>query len=80
MTNDNSKENPAYQFALLGGGCFWCTEAVFEKLDGVVEVISGYAGGDLINPTYKDICTGKTGHAEVIRIKYLSTKSHSLIF
>ena len=74
MTNDNSKENPAYQFALLGGGCFWCTEAVFEKLDGVVEVISGYAGGDLINPTYKDICTGKTGHAEVIRIKYLSDK------
>ena len=74
MTNDNSIENPAYQFALLGGGCFWCTEAVFEKLDGVVEVISGYAGGDLINPTYKDICTGKTGHAEVIKIKYLPEK------
>ena len=70
----NSKESYAHDFALLGGGCFWCTEAVFEKLDGVVEVISGYAGGDLINPTYQDICTGKTGHAEVIKIKYLPQK------
>ena len=70
----NSKESSAHQFALLGGGCFWCTEAVFEKLDGVVEVISGYAGGNLINPTYQDICTGKTGHAEVIKIKYLPQK------
>ncbi len=61
---------PVYDFALLGGGCFWCTEAVFEKLDGVVEVISGYAGGKTKNPTYKEICTGKTGHAEVIRIKF----------
>lgn len=75
MTNTkNSKESYAHDFALLGGGCFWCTEAVFEKLDGVVEVISGYAGGDLINPTYQDICTGKTGHAEVIKIKYLPQK------
>ena len=75
MTNSkNSKESSAHQFALLGGGCFWCTEAVFEKLDGVVEVISGYAGGNLINPSYKDICTGKTGHAEVIKIKYLPEK------
>lgn len=70
----NSKESSAHQFALLGGGCFWCTEAVFEKLDGVVEVISGYAGGNLINPSYKDICTGTTGHAEVIKIKYLPEK------
>ena len=75
MTNSkNSKESSAHQFALLGGGYFWCTEAVFEKLDGVVEVISGYAGGNLINPSYKDICTGKTGHAEVIKIKYLPEK------
>ena len=75
MTNTkNSKESYAHDFALLGGGCFWCTEAVFEKLDGVVEVISGYAGGNLINPSYKDICTGTTGHAEVIKIKYLPEK------
>ena len=54
--------------AILGGGCFWCTEAVFEKINGVTEVVSGYAGGKSENPTYKEICTGKSGHAEVIRI------------
>ena len=67
---DDNTQSP-HEFALIGGGCFWCTEAVFEKLDGVLEVISGYAGGDLKNPTYKDICTGTSGHAEVIRIKFL---------
>ena len=54
--------------AIIGGGCFWCTEAVFEQVDGVKEVISGYAGGKIPNPTYKQICTGLTGHAEVIKI------------
>ena len=54
--------------AILGGGCFWCTEAVFENVEGVSEVISGYAGGMSKNPTYKEICTGKSGHAEVIKI------------
>ena len=49
------------QFALIGGGCFWCTEAVFEQIDGIIYVISGYAGGQTENPTYKDICTGKSG-------------------
>ena len=63
-------EGNVTEFALIGGGCFWCTEAVFEKLDGVNEVISGYAGGETENPTYKEICTGKTGHAEVIRIRF----------
>ncbi|MDG1138485.1 MAG: peptide-methionine (S)-S-oxide reductase MsrA [Opitutales bacterium] len=58
------------EFAILGGGCFWCTEAVFEKIKGVISVISGYAGGDSKNPTYKEICTGKSGHAEVIKIQY----------
>ena len=53
-----------------GGGCFWCTEAVFEKIEGILEVVSGYAGGALLNPTYKDICTGLSGHAEVIKIKF----------
>ncbi len=69
--NVKSPDQSSYDFALIGGGCFWCTEAVFEKLDGVVEVISGYAGGELVNPTYKEICTGETGHAEVIKIKFL---------
>ena len=56
--------------AIIGGGCFWCTEAVFEKVEGVKEAISGYAGGKVPNPTYKQICTGLTGHAEVIKIIY----------
>ena len=54
--------------AIRGGGCFWCTEAVVERIEGIKEVISGYAGGEPPNPTYKEICTGKTGHAEVIKI------------
>ncbi|MFN7138470.1 MAG: peptide-methionine (S)-S-oxide reductase MsrA [Limisphaerales bacterium] len=58
------------ELATIGGGCFWCTEAVFETLDGVKSVISGYAGGQTENPTYEQICTGKTGHAEVIQIEY----------
>jgi peptide-methionine (S)-S-oxide reductase len=61
-------KNKGMETSILGGGCFWCTEAVFERIDGVSEVISGYAGGKTINPTYKDICTGATGHAEVIKI------------
>ena len=59
-----------YEYALIGGGCFWCTEAVFENIEGVTEAVSGYAGGQTENPTYKDICTGKTGHAEVIKVKF----------
>lgn len=56
--------------ATLGGGCFWCVEAVYEQLPGVLSVTSGYAGGQTENPTYEDICTGKTGHAEVVQIEY----------
>jgi peptide-methionine (S)-S-oxide reductase len=56
--------------ATLGGGCFWCTEAVFLELRGVIRVESGYTGGKTANPTYKDICTGKTGHAEVVRVTF----------
>ena len=58
------------EVATLGGGCFWCTEAVFQMLPGVKSVTSGYAGGTKENPTYKEVCTGTTGHAEVIQIKY----------
>jgi peptide-methionine (S)-S-oxide reductase len=56
--------------ATLGGGCFWCVEAVYERLPGILSVTSGYAGGHTENPTYEQIGTGKTGHAEVVRIEY----------
>jgi peptide-methionine (S)-S-oxide reductase len=56
--------------ATLGGGCFWCTEAAFKELDGVESVISGYAGGHADNPSYKAVCRGTTGHAEVVQITY----------
>ena len=58
------------QFATFGTGCFWCTEAVFQQLDGVFSVESGYSGGHIKNPSYKAVCTGLTGHAEVVRITY----------
>ena len=54
----------------FGGGCFWCTEAVFEQMRGVQDVVSGYAGGQTKNPTYEDICSGRTGHAEVVQVTY----------
>lgn len=56
--------------ATFGGGCFWCVEAVFEKLEGVQDVVSGYAGGKVPNPTYKQVTTGQTGHAEVCQIHF----------
>lgn len=55
---------------ILGGGCFWCLDPVFQKLAGVEKVVVGYAGGETDNPTYRDICTGTTGHAEVLQITY----------
>jgi peptide-methionine (S)-S-oxide reductase len=58
------------EIATLGGGCFWCLEAVYKDLRGVTEVKSGYAGGDVPNPTYKQVCTGMTGHAEVVQIRF----------
>jgi len=54
----------------LGGGCFWCLEAVYDQLKGVTDVVSGYAGGQVDNPTYKQVCTGRTGHAEVVQITF----------
>lgn len=58
------------QIAVFGGGCFWCTEAVFNRIRGVLSVIPGYAGGEKENPTYEQVCSGRTGHAEVIKIEY----------
>ena len=58
------------ELLFLGGGCFWCTEAIFLRLEGVIEVVPGYAGGLVVNPTYEVICTGTTGHAEVIQVTF----------
>jgi peptide-methionine (S)-S-oxide reductase len=58
------------EFATFGGGCFWCVEAVFEQVPGVLDVVSGYEGGHMKNPTYRQICSGDTGHAEVVRIEF----------
>jgi len=61
---------PREELATLAGGCFWCLEAVFADLRGVSRVVSGYAGGDVPNPTYQAVCTGATGHAEVVQISF----------
>ncbi len=58
------------ELATLGAGCFWCVEAVFQQLRGVQQVVSGYAGGEVENPTYQQVCNGATGHAEVIQITF----------
>ncbi|MDW8273483.1 MAG: peptide-methionine (S)-S-oxide reductase MsrA [Chitinophagales bacterium] len=60
--------NKNQEIATLAGGCFWCTEAIFEQVEGVQKVISGYSGGHVQNPTYKEVCTGMTGHAECVQI------------
>ena len=60
----------AQETAVLGGGCFWCLEAVYDELKGVISVESGYMGGHVIHPTYQQVCTGTTGHAEVVRITF----------
>ena len=70
ILTQNTKSMNQLELATFGNGCFWCTEAIFEQLEGVVKVESGYAGGQVKNPSYKDVCTGNTGHAEVIRLTY----------
>jgi len=66
--------DPISAVAVFGGGCFWCTEAVFDELRGVKSVMSGYAGGNTKNPTYEEVCGGRTGHAEVIKIEFDPTE------
>ena len=61
---------------VLAGGCYWCVEAVYEQLDGVVSAVSGYAGGTKLNPSYEDVSTGKTGYAEAVQITYDKTKTN----
>jgi peptide-methionine (S)-S-oxide reductase len=64
------KSNEKIEIATLGGGCFWCSEAVFEALKGVNSVESGYSGGFVKNPSYREVCTGSTGHAEVVQVRF----------
>ncbi|MBT7573817.1 MAG: peptide-methionine (S)-S-oxide reductase, partial [Flavobacteriaceae bacterium] len=59
--------------SIFGGGCFWCTEAIFNKINGVKSVLPGYIGGHIVNPPYEQVCTGTTGHSEVIKIEYDSS-------
>lgn len=58
------------EIATLGGGCFWCIEAIYQLVSGVIQVESGYSGGNTINPTYEEVCSGRTGHAEVVQIQF----------
>jgi len=75
MLSSMSAANPSTESLTVGGGCFWCTEAVFEQTPGVKAVVSGYEGGAIPNPTYEQVCTGRTGHAEVIRIDFDPTQT-----
>ena len=72
MNNDNNdnNNNKTTQTATLANGCFWCTEAIFKRLRGVKSVLPGYSGGVVENPSYEEVCTGKTGHAESIQIEF----------
>ena len=68
MTNNKT------EIATLANGCFWCTEAIFQQIEGVVSVSSGYSGGHVVNPTYEEVCDKKTGHAEVCQLVYDPSK------
>jgi methionine-S-sulfoxide reductase len=68
--NNSPKKTPQYETAILAGGCFWGVEEIIRKLDGVIDVEAGYTGGNIDNPTYEQVHTGKTGHAEAVRIKF----------
>lgn len=68
--SDTSQTNATIETTTLGGGCFWCLEAVFVQVKGVIAVASGYSGGPTANPTYRDVCSGTTGHAEVVQVRF----------
>ncbi len=70
FAGNGEKMSGSTEKAVLGGGCFWCLEAVFEEVKGVKDVVSGYAGGSVKNPTYEAVCSGSTGHAEVVQITF----------
>jgi peptide-methionine (S)-S-oxide reductase len=70
MSNSGEGTRAGTQRAILGGGCFWCLEAVYKRYDGVKSIVSGYAGGSKPDPSYEEVCTGATGHAEVVEIEF----------
>ena len=70
MSEIIDKNHPALERATLGGGCFWCLEAVYQQISGVSSVVSGYAGGAMLNPDYESICSGQTGHAEIVDVYF----------
>ncbi len=74
VSHKDSLELKNYSVAYFGSGCFWCSEAVFQSVEGIVEVYSGYGGGKIQKPTYEQVCTGNSGHAEMLEILYDSTK------
>ena len=71
---EEKKQSANLEVATFGAGCFWCVEALFQTIEGVESVVSGYSGGDVANPTYEEVCTGTTGHAEVCQITYDPSK------
>ena len=73
MKNIMNDKNPNLETATLGSGCFWCTEAIFERVNGVIAVVSGYSGGTVEDPSYKEVCDGTTGHAECTQITFDSS-------
>ena len=70
QSNNPSTDGSGIEVTTLGGGCFWCLEAVFDEVQGVTDVVSGYAGGAAANPTYEQVCSGRTGHAEVVQVRF----------
>ena len=70
MINQPIQAQESMETIALGAGCFWCVEAVFADIPGVTDVESGYAGGHIKNPAYREVCTGRTGHAEVVRVTF----------
>lgn len=72
--NDQLENNNKTETATFGTGCFWCTEAIFQNVEGVISVTSGYSGSEMKNPTYKEVCSGNTGHAECLNVVYDASK------
>ena len=70
QSNKTKGKTMQHEVATLGAGCFWCVEAIYQQLEGVVKVESGYSGGQVAHPTYEEVCTGRTGHAEVIQVTF----------
>ena len=77
---DDNNTSSSVKMATVGGGCFWCVEAVYDEIEGVEKVVSGYAGGAVVNPSYEQVCTGTTGHVEVVQITFDSNINVSSCF